>query len=190
MLSEMLSLVVRYVGGFFVFMLLLRFHFQWLRVPFRNQLGEFVIATTRWMVTPARRVVPPLLGLDLASWLCAWLLQALVLAVLATLGGRDLAAAPGIAAGILAAQSLVDLIQYSLEILLVAVILQAVLSWVSPYNPLQAVLDTVTRPLLRPIRRLVPPIANVDMSPVVLILVILLLMVPLEQLRRSVVGLF
>ncbi|MEW6687847.1 MAG: YggT family protein [Pseudomonadota bacterium] len=190
MLSEMLSIVVRYVGGFFVFMLLLRFHFQWLRVPFRNQLGEFVIATTRWMVTPARRLIPPLFGLDLASWLCAWLLQALVLATLATLGGRDLAAAPGVATGILAAQSFVDLIQYSLEILLVAVILQAVLSWVSPYNPLQPVLDTVTRPLLRPIRRFVPPIANVDMSPVVLILAIILLMVPLEQLRRSVAGLF
>ncbi|MBI1942641.1 MAG: YggT family protein [Betaproteobacteria bacterium] len=190
MLAEMLGIVVRYVGGFLVFMLLLRFHFQWLRVPFRNQVGEFVLATTSWMVLPARRLIPPVLGLDLASALCAWLLQALIAAILITLAGRDLSSAPGIAAGILFARALVDLVQYSAEILLVIVILMAVLSWISPLNPLQPVLDAVTRPFLRPIRRFIPPIANVDLSPVVLILVIFLLMVPLAELRGSLGGLF
>lgn len=190
MLGEMLGIVVRFVGGFFVFMLLLRFHFQWLRVPFRNQVGEFVIATTNWLVMPARRVVPPVLGLDLASALCAWLLQALIAAILVTVAGRDLSSAPGIAAGILFGQALVDLIQYSAEILLVVVIAQAVLSWINPYNPLQPLLDAITRPFLRPIRRFVPPVANVDLSPVVLILAIFLLMVPFAELRRAIVGLF
>lgn len=190
MLTEMLAIVVRFVGGFFVFMFLLRFYFQWLRVPFRNQVGEFVVATTNWMVMPARRVIPPLLGLDLASWLCAWILQALLLAILVSIAGRDLSSAPAIAAGILFAQALVDLIQYSAEILLVVVVAQAVLSWISPYNPLQPVLDAITRPLLRPIRRFVPPVANVDLSPVVLLLVIFLLMVPIAELRRAIAGLF
>ena len=70
MLAQIASLVVDFVGGFLVLMLLLRFYFQALRVPFRNQAGEFVIATTNWAVKPARRVIPSLLGLDLASLLC------------------------------------------------------------------------------------------------------------------------
>ena len=54
------------VAGFFVYLLLARFLFQWLRVPFRNALGEFIIAATNWMVVPARRAIPSFAGLDLA----------------------------------------------------------------------------------------------------------------------------
>jgi len=139
---------------------------------------------------PARRVIPALLGFDLASLVCAWLLQAAILAVLLVLSGRDLSSAPGIAAGIIFAQALVDLVQFTLEILLFALILQVVLSWVNPDSLLQPVLDALSRPLLRPIRRVVPPIANVDLSPAILILVIILLMKPLGTLRAMATGLF
>ncbi len=190
MFAQIASLVVEFVGGFFVLVFLLRFYFQALRVPFRNQAGEFVIATTNWAVKPARRVIPSVLGLDLASLACAWLLQAALLALLLVIGGRDLSSAPGIAAGALFVLALVDLVQLSIKILLFVVILQAVLSWVNPHTPMQFVLDAISRPLLRPIRRIVPPIANVDLSPMVLILLLLVLLVPLENLRRLAGGLF
>lgn len=190
MLVQIASLIVDFVGGFFVLMFLLRFYFQWLRVPFRNQVGDFVVATTSWMVKPARRVIPALFGLDLASFACAWLLQAALLALLLALTGRDLGAAPGAAAGALFAIAFVDLLQLSVRILLFVVILQAVLSWVSPHGPLQYVLDAITRPMLRPIRRFVPPVANVDLSPLVLILALLILLVPMAELRSMAAGLF
>ena len=190
MLSEMTGMLVDWVGSFFVIVLLIRFYFQWLRVPFRNQAGEFVMATTNWMVMPARRVIPSVFGLDLASWICAWALQALILALLLMLAGRDLSSAPEIAAGMLLSIALVDLVQYSVKIMLFILILQAVLSWVNPHNPMQSALDAVTRPFLRPIRRFLPPIANVDLSPMVLMLVLFLLLVPLGALQRLVGGLF
>ena len=190
MLTQIANIVVDFVGGFFVLMLLIRFYLQWLRVPFRNQMGEFVIATTNWMVKPARQVIPSLLGLDLASLLCAWILQAALLALLLVISGRDLTSAPGIAAATLFALALVDLLQLSVKILLFVVILQAALSWINPHNPMQFVLDGITRPMLRPIRRFVPPIANVDMSPLVLILFLLVLLVPIAELQRIAGGLF
>ena len=190
MLSEMAGIVVDWVGAFFVIMLLVRFHFQWLRVPFRNQTGEFIMATTNWMVMPARRVVPTVFGLDLASWICAWMLQALVLTLLLTLTGRDLSSAPGIAAAMLFAIGLVDLVQYSIKILLFILILQAVLSWVNPHHPMQFAFDTFTKPFLRPIRRFLPPIANVDLSPMVLMLALFLMLVPIGALHRLVGGMF
>jgi YggT family protein len=190
MLGEIGGIVVNFVGSFFVVMLLIRFYFQWLRVPFRNQIGEFVIATTNWAVMPARKLIPSVFGVDLASLVCAWLLQALMLALLLALTGRDLSSAPGIAAGVLLALALVDLLELSVKILLFVVILQAAMSWISPGNPLQYVMDSITRPLLRPIRRVVPPIARVDMSPFVLILVLLILLVPIAELRRLAMGIF
>ena len=67
---------------------------------------------------------------------------------------------------------------------MVAVIAQAVLSWVNPYSPLAPLLNSVAGPVLRPIRRLMPPLANVDLSPLVALIVLqLVLMVPLEWLE-------
>ena len=190
MLLQIASLVVDFVGGFFVLMFLLRFYFQWLRVPFRNQLGDFVVATTRWMVNPARRVVPPLRGLDLASFACALIMQALVIGLKYAIAGFDFATAPGTFVGRIFFEGFIELLIASVRILIFSVVLQAVLSWVNPDNPLQYVLDAFTRPMLRPIRRFLPPVANVDLSPLVLILALLILLVPLAELRGLAAGLF
>ncbi len=188
MLSQIGQLLVDVVASFFVFLLLARFHFQWLRVPFRNPLGEFVIATTDWIVRPARRAVPALAGFDFATLVAAWLLQAAGLWALYALKGGEFGPAPGMAAVALGAGSLIDLARYSLYILVFAVIVQAVLSWVNPYSPVAPIFDAMTRPFLRPIRRLVPPIANVDLSPLVLLVLLQVLLIPLAHLRGLVGG--
>ena len=171
MLAQIGVYLVEAVFGFFVFLLLARFHFQWLRVPFRNPVGEFVLATTNWMVMPVRRVIPGLAGLDLATLLLAWLLQALSLWLQAAILRRRARRASA-----LAAVAAVDLLRYSLYILVFAVIVQVVLSWVNPYAPLAPVFDTIVRPFLRPIRRFVPPIGNSTSRSLVLLVIILVLL--------------
>ena len=190
MLQQIASFLVDVVVGFFVYLLLARFLFQWLRVPFRNVLGEFIIAGTGWMVVPARRVIPPLAGLDLASLLLAWLLQALLLYVLYLIAGIDFSSAPGIGAGAIAVLALLDLVRFTLYILVFALIVQAVLSWVNPHSPVAPLFDAMTRPFLAPIRRFVPPLGNVDLSPLVLIVVLQVLLIPLAHLRGLAGGLF
>jgi YggT family protein len=172
-------LLVDVVASFLVFMLLARFHFQWLRVGFRNPMGEFVIATTNWMVMPVRRVIPGLAGLDLSTLLLAWLVQALGLWAQAAIVGAE----PG--PGTIAAIAAVDLLRYSLYILVFAVLVQAVLSWVNPYAPLAPVFDTLTRPFLRPLRRFVPPIGNVDLTPLILIVLLQVVLIPVGYLRAA-----
>jgi YggT family protein len=177
MFAQIGVFLVDAVASFFVFMLLARFHFQWLRVPFRNPVGEFVLATTSWLVVPARRVIPGLAGLDLASLLLAWLLQALGLWAQAAIVGAE----PG--ALTVAAIAFVDLVRYSLYILVFAVIVQAVLSWVNPYTPLAPAFDTITRPFLRPLRRFVPPVGNVDLTPLILLIVLYVALIVVNHLR-------
>jgi YggT family protein len=179
MLAQSGAYLVEAVFGFFVFMLLTRFHFQWLRVPFRNQIGEFVLATTSAMVVPARRVIPGLAGLDLATLLIAWILQMLSLWLQAAILGGE----PNFAA--LAAVAAVDLLRYSLYILVFALLMQFIFSWVNPYAPLAPLFDSVMRPFLRPFRRFIPPIANIDLSPAILFLLIQLVLLPLVWLLRG-----
>jgi YggT family protein len=177
MFAQIGVFLVDAVASFFVFMLLARFHFQWLRVPFRNPVGEFVLATTSWMVAPARRVVPGLAGLDLATLVLAWLAQALGLWAQAAIVGAE----PG--ALTVAAIALVDLLRYSLYILVFAVIVQAVLSWVNPYTPVAPAFDAVTRPFLRPLRRFVPPMGGIDLTPLILLVALYVLLIVVNHLR-------
>jgi len=177
MFAQIGVFLVDTVASFFVFVLLARFHFQWLRVPFRNPVGEFVLATTNWLVMPVRRVVPGLAGLDLATLLLAWLVQALGLWAQAAIVGAE---PSGVT---VAAIALVDLVRYSLYILVFAVIVQAVLSWVNPYTPLAPAFETITRPFLRPLRRFVPPVGNIDLTPLVLLVVLYVLLIVVNHLR-------
>jgi YggT family protein len=182
-LAQVAIFLVDTVAAFFVFLLLARFHFHWLRVPFRNPLGEFLLATTSWCVVPARRVIPALAGLDLSTLLLAWALQALGLWIRAAIVGAE----PGVAA--LAALAAVDLLRYSLYILVFAIILQVVFSWLNPYAPFAPMFDMVTRPFLRPLRRFVPPIGSIDLTPLVLLVIVQVLLILVGHLRAAAVGL-
>jgi len=180
--------LVDVVASFVVFMLLARFHFQWLRVPFRNPIGEFMIAVTNWIVVPARRVVPPLAGLDLATLLAALLVQAAGLYLMRVLAGGGLDNEPGRVLVVLVVASFFDLARYSLYILVFAVVVQAVLSWVNPHSPVQYLFDAMTRVFLRPIRRVVPLLGNVDLSPLVLLVLLQIALIALAHLRSAVGG--
>jgi len=183
MFAQIANFLIDTLVSLFVFLLLARFHFQWLRVPFRNALGEFLLATTSWLVAPARRVVPGLVGLDLATLLLAWLLQALGL----WLQARIMGAEPGVLA--LIAVAGVDLVRYSLYILIFAVFVQVAMSWINPDAPLAPLFDLVTRPFLRPLRRYVPPVGRVDLSPLVLLIILYVLLIPLNHLRLAAAAL-
>jgi len=128
--------------------------------------------------------------MDLSSLFLAWLTAALEMSLVLLLKGNALGAAPGTAIIVVALLGILSLIRLSLYIVMMAVVLQAILSWVNPDSPIAPLLNTVTRPVLRPFRRLVPPIANVDLSPLFLLITCqLILSVPLMWLEANVARL-
>src|SRR5260370_1632159 len=97
MLSQIAHLLIQTAFGLLVYTLLLRFYMQVLRAPFRNPVGQLVTALTNWIVLPARRVIPGLMGIDLATFLLAWLAQAFMLTLLLWVPGATLASPPATA---------------------------------------------------------------------------------------------
>lgn len=190
MFVQMGQLLVDVLASFFVFLLLARFHFQWLRVPFRNPIGEFMIAATNWIVLPARKVVPPLAGLDLATLIAAWLLQALALYLLGAIAGGGLSAEPGRMIALLMVGAAFDLLRYSIYILMFAVFVLVVFSWVNPHAPMAPLFETMTRPFLRPLRRVIPPLGRFDLSPLVLLVLLQIALIALAHLRGAAGALF
>ncbi len=186
MLDQLLRFLLDTVFGFLVFVLLARFYLQLLRAPFRNPLGQFVSALTNWLVLPARRLIPGMFGLDLASILAAWLLETLHLFLLYALKGGGLGGLSVVAMGIIFSLALLELARFSLYLLIGVILIQAVMSWVNPYAPLAPLLNALAGPFLRPFQRLIPPIGNVDLSPLFAIVAAQLLLIPLEYITRSV----
>ncbi|WP_369826969.1 YggT family protein [Nitrosovibrio sp. Nv6] len=178
------------VLGLFSLALLLRFYMQLLRAPYRNPLSQFLIAITDFLVKPARRIIPSFRSMDLSTLLLAWLAQLLLLAGIHMLQGYDFSSTIGIAAGGLSLLALVEIIKMTLYIVMVAVIMQAVLSWFNPYSPLAPVLDSFTRPFLGVFRRYIPSIGNIDLSPLFVLVIIQLLLFVAGGMEREISRLF
>ncbi|MES2562770.1 MAG: YggT family protein [Pseudomonadota bacterium] len=164
--------------------LLLRFFLQWARAAARNPISDFLNALTNWAVRPARRIIPSAWGLDLPTLVVAWLIQFANIFLTLLLRGYELGPASGQAIAAMALLALLALLRLSLYIIMVVLILQAVLSWVNPYSPVAPLLNALSRPFLRPFQRVIPPVANVDLSPLFVIIACqLLLMLPIAYMQ-------
>lgn len=190
MLSQILIFLLDTLLGLFSLALLLRFFMQLLRAPYRNPLSQFLVALTDFVVRPARRVIPGFRGMDLSTLLLAWLTQCILLTGVHVLQGYNFGSTIGIAVMGLALMALIEIIKMSLYIILVAVIMQAVLSWFNPHTPLAPMLDSFTRPFLGIFRRRIPPIGNVDLSPLFVLVTIQLLLFVVTGLQREISRLF
>lgn len=160
------------VVSFFCTLFLLRFMMQMARVSFAGQLGDFVVKTTNWAVKPLRRIVPGMGGVDWASLIAALWLQLMLAALVISLSSADLTAdSVGMLLMILML-AVRGLIRLAIYIVIGALILQAVLSWVNPNSPVAPLVNQLARPILDPIRRFVPTISGIDLSPLVAILLL------------------
>ena len=182
--TEILSPIQQVVFGLLTLTLLLRFYLQWVRAPYRNPLADFVNALTDFMVRPARRVLPGLWGIDLPTLLLAWLMQLLEWLIVLQVRGFRFGAEIGMALVGIAAVAAVAVLQMLVYVVLFSTLLQAVLSWINPGSPFAPLLDAMTRPFLRMFRRNIPPIGNVDLSPLFLMVACqLMLMLPIAWLE-------
>src|SRR5689334_22214946 len=133
MLSQVLLFLLETFMGLFALALLLRFHMQWLRAPVRNPVSQFLNALTDWMVVPVRRWIPGFGGFDWATLLLAWLTEVLLILATFWLRGFAFVGAIGMDAVLIGLLAFIQMWKLSLYILMVAVVVQAILSWVSPY---------------------------------------------------------
>ena len=185
MLRNALAFLIDVVFGLVTYTLLLRLAMQIMRAPFRNPLGQAVMALTDWLVKPLRRIVPGVRGVDWATVIAACASQFLWVLALYFAFGRGFALfGPGLP--FLAVTAVIALFKALLWLAIIVVFAQALLSWVAPDGPLAGVLNALTFPLLRPIRRLVPPIGGtLDLSPLIVIVLAQLVLITLVPWLES-----
>jgi YggT family protein len=187
MLAELLSFLLDALVQPFAALLLFRFHAAWLRAPMRNPIGEFLMALTDFIVLRTRRFIAPAWGMDRATLLLAFVVEFLYLGIFLWVQGYAFEPFPLIG---LLAWTAVKLLKISIYLLMATLITEAVLSWVNPHTPLASMLFAVNSPFLQPLRRRIPPLGNVDLSVLVLLLICqLILIVPVGGLEQAVMRL-
>ncbi|TNF88227.1 MAG: YggT family protein [Gammaproteobacteria bacterium] len=187
-LTSPLMLIINTLFDLYILLVLLRFLLQMLRADFYNPVSQFIVRLTTPPLKILRRFIPSVGGQDTSSIvLCLALIftKFLLLRALSIkavhIGG--VMAPLGVSYGGLLIFCIADLIALVLTVFLVAVIIKVILSWVNPghYNPVIGLVDKLAEPALKPIRKFVPPIGGLDLSPlfaILLILVVKMLLVP------------
>src|SRR5690606_1917999 len=120
------------------------------------------------LVVPLRRFLPAIGRLDTATILVAFIIQFVVVLVLLAIMRRP------VPTPVVAMVSVIELAILSLNLFFFATLIRIILSWVAPgnYNPITALLTTLSEPVLRPFRRIIPSVGGLDISPIFAILLL------------------
>ncbi len=163
-LNEAFIYILQTLGQLYIFVVLFRFILQLVRADFYNPISQFVVKVTQPLLTPLRKIIPGFAGLDLAALALAFLVHmALAIAVLM------LAGAPAFDILLrLAIWILISLSALFMKIFFFALIISIILSWVAPgsFNPAAQLIHQVCQPVLAPIRRMLPDLGGIDISPI------------------------
>lgn len=170
------------IFGLYIGAVMLRLFLQWSRADFYNPLSQAIVKLTNPVLRPLRRYIPAIGGIDTASLVLILALQVLNLWLSLTVAG-----AAGAGFGGILVLALAELLAKALYIVMFAIFVQVIASWVAPgaYNPALSLVDSITFPLLKPLRSLLPPLGGLDLTPMVALIALqlahMLLVAPIRD---------
>jgi YggT family protein len=156
---------IRYIVDTLLWLLLLAFMlrllFQLVRADFRDPMADAIVRVTNWLIRPLRRVLPPMGKVDTATVVAVLLIAALRTFIMLAMAGGGFSD-PWVFLRI----TVIGLVDMLLRIYLFAMLLYGLTSFVSPggYAPGVRLLAQLCEPILKPVRRLIPRIGQIDFS--------------------------
>ncbi len=163
-----IEFIINTLFSLYVLVVMLRFLLAWVRADFYNPVSQFLVKATNPLLIPLRRAIPSVGRIDASAVVLMLLVQMIGITLIMLLRGG------GFSIWAILILSLHELVALAFSVFLFAIIIQAILSWVSPHthNPMTGLLFSLTNPVLTPFRRLLPPVSGLDLSPLLAILAI------------------
>lgn len=160
LVNSIFGLIVDTVAIVLASALLLRFWMQAVRVRPPIEVAQFTYQLTDWCVRPLRRILPGAGGYDWASLIAAFLVALIATTLETWLGGL-------LSVRIIALLTLLRFCHWILYGLIVLLVIEVIFSWVNPHAPLAPFVRALNDPLMRPLRRVVPMLGAIDLSPLI-----------------------
>ncbi|WP_040727689.1 YggT family protein [Thiomicrorhabdus sp. Kp2] len=179
--------LLQFITGLIIFALMLRFLLRATYADWNHPIVQFIAKITNPLCAPFNKVIPAKGRWDWSAMATAITIQALFVVLVGYLTSRSF----GVPFIVLA--STTEIINQLLDMMFWLIIIQAVLSWVSPgYNPNTAIFEQLTQPILAPFRRFIPPMGGIDLTPIVAILAIKLFQIvvvgSISQIAQQMIG--
>jgi YggT family protein len=162
-------LIVNTLSGLFLFVVVLRFLLQAVRADFYNPLSQFIVKASNPLLLPIRKLVPGLGGYDIASLVLAVLVQLVAISLtLSVLGVWPLPILN------IAIWSVLGTAGIFLDLYFWGLLIIIIISWVAPNNPNPVIdlLKQIIEPVMKPIRKVMPDMGGLDLSPIIVIMVL------------------
>ncbi|MGB1109573.1 MAG: YggT family protein [Gammaproteobacteria bacterium] len=164
--TDPLDFLIQTLVGLYVMVIMLRVLLQWARADFYNPISQFIVKATNPPLVPMRRLIPGFGGVDVAAIVLMLIIEMAALAFLTIIHGG----VPDVLS--ILVMSVAELLKLLINVFFFSIIIQAILSWVNPhpYHPGVVLLQSLNEPLLRPARRVFPPISGMDLSPLIVLI--------------------
>lgn len=147
----------------YIAIMLLRFILQQVGADFYNPISQFVVKATQPLVSISRRFIPSIKKVDTATLVLVLMLIVMKLVLILSITGAQFNGQ------LLLIKAVYDLISLTFDIFIIALFVQAILSWINPdpYHPVGSLLRNLTFPVLKPIKKFIPPMGGIDLSTLV-----------------------
>ncbi|QCF24793.1 YggT family protein [Hydrocarboniclastica marina] len=183
MLSQIVVSTLYLVSTFYLTVVLLRFLLQLARADFYNPICQFVVKATNPPLKPLRKIIPSWGAFDGAALLLAIVIQALVyVGMLAAMGDVTM-----ISPVTIFAWAVIKVVSIIAKIYFWAILAVVILSWIAPAagHPGVQLLMQLTEPVMNPVRKVIPSMGGLDLSPIVVFLILNVVTVVIDNLGRS-----
>lgn len=176
--------LIQVLFGAYILVVMLRFILQLVKADFYNPVSQLIVKLTSPLLKHMRRVIPGFGGIDLSSVVLMLALKSIELSLILTLVGLPVSF-------MVIAWAVPELIKLAFNVFIFSILIQVILSWVNPgaYNPATALISYIVDPILRPARRIIPPLGGLDLSPMLamigLYLLQMLMLPPIQVLTGS-----
>jgi len=166
-LEQVGMLVVNTFVGLYLLVVILRFLLQLVRADFYNPISQFIVKATNPLLVPMRKVIPGFGGIDVASLVLALLVQTLGIALILMI--NNIMPVPQILLW-----AVIGVLSLILKIYFWGLLISVIASWIAPgsYNPALILIGQILEPVTRPVRKMLPDMGGLDISPIILFLLI------------------
>ncbi len=175
-MGDSLYLIIKTLGGFYAYVVLLRFLLQMAHADFYNPISQTVAKLTSVPLAPIRATLPKIAGKDYSALLLGFiiylLMYAAILLIYAQLNPVQLVIV-----------ALANTLYAVLNIYFWATLASVVISWIAPnsYHPAPQLIMQLTEPVFQLVRKVIPPIGGLDLSPIFIFLAIQLVQLQLSR---------
>ena len=162
-INNVLDFLIHVLFTMYIYAVIIRLLLGFTRADFYNPFSQFILTITNPVLTPLRKFIPSIGGIDTSAIVLILVLKFIELAT------RSLLISKQVLLSSLIVPAVIGVINQLINVFIFAIIILVVISWIAPHmhgqsNPITPILRSITEPLIRPARKLIPPIGVFDLS--------------------------